>query len=80
MEKCKSTTALLDLRKFAPEIREQIFQRCIHASSNWSPEILVAPRSDPDLYHEALRVFYRLNYFEVMGSTVLSCDLILTNV
>ena len=65
MEACTPATAPLDLRKFAPEIRELIFQRCIDAKHNKSPPILVALRSDPKLYHEALGVFYKLNYFEV---------------
>jgi hypothetical protein len=42
--------ASLDLRKFAPEIRELIFQQCIDATiQNKRPVILLALRSDPEL-------------------------------
>lgn len=54
------------LRAFPPEIREMIFHfsNCLIWTGK-TPAILVALRGDPDLYHEALELFYRRNVFRL---------------
>jgi uncharacterized protein YjbI with pentapeptide repeats len=67
MNRCKITTSPLALCRFAPEIRAIILQYC----TPWNvwkpkiPEILVALRGDEKLYHEALRAFYKQNWFRL---------------
>jgi uncharacterized protein YjbI with pentapeptide repeats len=61
MNRCKITTSLLALRRFAPEIRAKIFRYCT-LWNFWKPkipEIIVALRGDGELYQEALRAFYK---------------------
>jgi len=60
----------LGLRKFPPEIREKIFEGCIHTSDNTSPNIIRALRSEPALYFEALPLFYKLNWFMLNAETL----------
>jgi uncharacterized protein YjbI with pentapeptide repeats len=65
MNRCKITTSPLALCRFAPEIREIIFGYCISSitvSFN-TPNILIALRGDSELYQEALRTFYKQNWF-----------------
>ncbi|KAL5326607.1 hypothetical protein ACEPPN_004294 [Leptodophora sp. 'Broadleaf-Isolate-01'] len=65
MENCKVITSPLALRRFCPELRKLIFERCIHSCDNTSPVLLVALRGDPELYYEAMKCFYRLNKFRL---------------
>jgi hypothetical protein len=78
MDGCNVTTSPLALRKFPPEIREMIFQRCIDTKDNKekdnkSPPIIVSLRSDKELYQEAIEVFYKLNFFRLTWKTAPSC-------
>jgi hypothetical protein len=60
----QSTNAL---RRIAPEIKTMIFEYALKMSSQprpySSPSLLVALRAVPDLYNEALEVFYKINTF-----------------
>jgi hypothetical protein len=69
MDGCIVTTSPLALRKFPPEIREMIFQRCIDTRDNKSPSIIIALRGDKELYREAIKVFYKLNFFRLTWET-----------
>lgn len=51
--KCNITTAPLALRKFPPEIRLMILS---HISNT---NLMKAMRVDPELYHEAMEVFFK---------------------
>jgi hypothetical protein len=63
--------ATMHLQKFAPEIRQLIFQFWIAAwIPNKSPAILVALRSDPELYYEALEGFYKMSSFPITLCTL----------
>jgi uncharacterized protein YjbI with pentapeptide repeats len=67
MNRCKITTSPLALRQFTPEIRARIFGYCTPQKS-WAsktPEVLIALRGDSELYQEALRAFYKQNWFRL---------------
>jgi uncharacterized protein YjbI with pentapeptide repeats len=65
MNRCKITTSPLALRRFPPEIRAMIFRYCTPWSSMMrkTPYVLDAIRGDSELYQEALRAFYKQNWF-----------------
>jgi hypothetical protein len=65
-----ATKSPLSLRRFPPEIRHMIFCDCVHFKDGKTPAILVALRGDPELYYEALQLFYERNYFTLKWSTV----------
>jgi hypothetical protein len=79
MDGCIVTTSPLALRKFPPEIREMIFQRCIDTRDNKSPSIIIALRGDKELYREAIKVFYKLNFFKLTWGTAPSCKFLSAN-
>ena len=74
IKKSVSTKSPLALRKFPPEIRVNILEYSMFADHRWnglrdleygSPAVLVALRPDPDLYAEALQVFYSRRWFDI---------------
>ncbi|XMA08856.1 hypothetical protein WAI453_001647 [Rhynchosporium graminicola] len=67
-------TCPLALRRFSPDLRALIFERCIDFTKKKTPVILVALRGDPELYQEALRCFYRLNMFRIRGQNLSDCE------
>jgi len=68
-----ATKSPLSLRRFPPEIRLMIFCDCIHFQDGKTPAILVALRSDSELYYEALQLFYERNYFTLKWPIVDLC-------
>jgi hypothetical protein len=56
-----------------------IFYGCVHFKNGKTPAILVALRSDPELYYEALQLFYKRNYFTLKWSTVDLCKTMSVN-
>ncbi|KAG4441085.1 hypothetical protein IFR05_003439 [Cadophora sp. M221] len=65
MENCRVTTSPLSIRRFCPELRKLVFERCVHTRDNTSPVLLVALRGNPEFYYEALECFYRQNRFRL---------------
>jgi len=65
MKRCKVTTSPLGLRWFPPEIRAMIFEYSTpwDASRAKTPKILIALRGDCELYEEAIKTFYKQNWF-----------------
>ncbi|KAL2074850.1 hypothetical protein VTL71DRAFT_8629 [Oculimacula yallundae] len=74
VERCKITTSPLALRKFPPELRILIFERCIDFEDRITPSILSALRGDPELYSEAIDCFYRLNVIRITEKGLSDCD------
>jgi hypothetical protein len=60
-----STRIKSSLYLLPPEIRIQIFSQCLKRRGA-HPELLAALRADQVLHHEALAIFYRLNYFNIV--------------
>jgi hypothetical protein len=58
------TLSVLGLRAFPPEILEFIFTPLLLWTGK-TPALLIALRSDPQLYQEALASFTRLNAFKL---------------
>jgi hypothetical protein len=79
LKSCKSTASPLAFRKFPPEIREMIFQRCIGFNGN-TPPLFIALRGDQELYKEALGVFCKLNYFRLSKGSMPVCESMSPNV
>jgi hypothetical protein len=73
MDSCNVTKSPLALRKFPVEVRKLIFQRCLHTCTNRSPSIIVALRCNKELYPEAIKLYYKLNYFRLLSTTVPVC-------
>ncbi|KAE9378850.1 hypothetical protein N431DRAFT_396722 [Stipitochalara longipes BDJ] len=65
MDNCTMTSSPLAFRKFPPEIRSMIFAGCIDFNHRKTPVVLVALRSDKEIYEEAIQIFYKLNWFRV---------------
>jgi len=58
----KAPCSPCSLHRLPVEIRHEIFRHCLENSPRASaPRLLVALRPDPQLYHEALAVFYGTN-------------------
>jgi uncharacterized protein YjbI with pentapeptide repeats len=69
-----NTRSRLAFRKFPPEVREMIFRRCLYFGGK-TPSLLIALRGDPELYREALVLFYKLNIFRLNGSNYTAAKL-----
>ncbi|KAH6681703.1 hypothetical protein B0J14DRAFT_679749 [Halenospora varia] len=79
MRKCTvSKASLIDLHKFAPQIRAMIFSYCLDwtykdptnkhnviTSMDKTPSLIIALREDEKLYQEALHIFYEKNFFRI---------------
>jgi hypothetical protein len=63
--RCIVSTSPLALRRFPPEIRTLILQRCMDYADRRTPAIILALRGDPELYQEAIRLFYKLNWLRI---------------
>jgi hypothetical protein len=61
------TKSPLAFNKFAPELRCQIFSYCLEWANTKArtPNLIIALRGDPTLYHEALDLFYKANTFNM---------------
>ena len=70
----------LALRKLPPEIREMIFRYCVDFTDRKTPPLIVALRGDQELYHEAMKLFYKLNYFTLDKSTAAVCEAMRLNI
>lgn len=71
------TTPSLGLRKLPPGIRELIFKECVLVGAcavRKTPALLVALSGDPGLYHEALKPYYRQNFFRLNCKTSQTVD------
>ncbi|CZT50561.1 uncharacterized protein RSE6_11569 [Rhynchosporium secalis] len=55
LEDCEIITCPLALRRFSPDLRALIFERCIDFTKKKTPVILVALRGDPELYQEGAK-------------------------
>jgi hypothetical protein len=51
------------LRKFPPEIREEIFKLTVGDWDDKTPALIKAIRGDREMYLEVMKIFYRINTF-----------------
>ena len=86
LDDCSVTRAPLSFRKFPPEIRAAIFAYCLDWVSSEdtrvrkTPVLLVALRGDPELYPEAIDLFYKQNCFRVNLENFDDCNSMSKNV
>jgi len=79
LDDCTVTKSPLAFHRFPREIRAMIFQCCLAWVSDnntmvrKTPKLLVALRCDSKLYSEAIKLFYRQNYFRVNKENFLDC-------
>ena len=58
----------LTLRKFPPEVQDIIYKLIlVDSCKGKKPAFIITLRSDHELYHEALQVFYETNTFVFTG-------------
>jgi hypothetical protein len=62
------------LRKVPPEVREMIFRYCVDFTDGETPPLIVALRGDKKLYREAMRLFYKFNFFTLNKRTAALCS------
>jgi hypothetical protein len=70
MDNCSVTYSPLAFRRFLPEIRAMIFSRCVSFRNFKTPVLLVALRCHPELYQEAIAIFYKRNWFHFKLQTL----------
>jgi len=70
---CTAAMSPLALKKLPPEVREMIFRHCVDFTEGKTPPLIVALRGDKKLYREAMRLFYKLNYFTLNTLTAELC-------
>jgi hypothetical protein len=70
---CTAAMSPLALRKLPPEVREMIFRYCVGFTDGKTPPLIVALRGDKKLYREAMRLFYKLNFFTLNKRTAALC-------
>jgi uncharacterized protein YjbI with pentapeptide repeats len=70
---CTAAMSPLALRKLPPEVREMIFRHCVDFTDGKIPPLIIALRADQKLYHEALKVFFKLNVFTLNKRTAKLC-------
>jgi uncharacterized protein YjbI with pentapeptide repeats len=70
---CTAAMSPLALRKLPPEVREMIFRHCVDFTGGKIPPLIIALRGDQKLYHEALKVFSKLNFFTLNKRTAKLC-------
>ncbi|KAH9216566.1 hypothetical protein DL95DRAFT_460154 [Leptodontidium sp. 2 PMI_412] len=62
---CRVMNSPSILRKILLELRRMIFKDCLKIQDGKSPALLIALRSDKELYEQALEVYYKIIYFTV---------------
>ena len=55
------------LRLLSADLREAIFKPLLLRSDGKTPALLIALRSDDELYSQAVSIYYAINEFEVRG-------------
>jgi hypothetical protein len=71
MDNCAMTSSPPAFQRFPPEVRAMIFGRCIDFRKTKTPILLIALRGDEELYTEAIKIFYKLNWFRAFKASLL---------
>tara|TARA_R110002060_G_scaffold18937_1_gene25902 strand:- start:179 stop:460 length:282 start_codon:yes stop_codon:yes gene_type:complete len=62
-------TTRLSLRTIPYELRDKIFGDCIELVGGKTPPLVIALRSNKEMYPQALELYYKINFFTLDGIT-----------